>query len=199
MADRGSIGTSFGKLKDLKKLLTPDKLVTGILFGALLIVIAMPAKPGKNKNQGEEKTGQTSEQEAFDDTDAMYVLDLENRLKETLSLVSGIGKVEVMITLKATGEAVLNKDAPFRRENTSENDGTAVKQQNSYECQEETVLVEEEGDTRPFVLKSFYPEIEGVLVVAQGADQPAVKNEIIEAAQVLFGVEAHKVEVLGMD
>ena len=43
------------------------------------------------------------------------------------------------------------------------------------------------------------PEIEGVLVVAEGAGNGTVNRTIVEIVQALFGVEAHKVKVVKME
>ena len=48
----------------------------------------------------------------------------------------------------------------------------------------------------PYVTRETAPEIEGVLVVAQGAGSSSVKTEIYEAVQALFNVPAHKIKVL---
>lgn len=45
---------------------------------------------------------------------------------------------------------------------------------------------------------SEYNQIEGVVVVAEGADIPQVRQEIIETAQALFPIAAHKVKVCKM-
>ncbi len=42
-------------------------------------------------------------------------------------------------------------------------------------------------------------EIEGVVVIAQGADKNEVKTEIYETVQALFGVPLHKIKVLRGD
>ena len=104
-----------------------------------------------------------------------------------------------MITLESTSEAVVNKDVPYTRNNEEELSGEQTKSSHSFESKEETVMVETDGDTAPYVIKSIYPKIEGVVVVAEGAGQASIKNEIVEAIEVLFGVEPHKVKVLGME
>lgn len=43
-----------------------------------------------------------------------------------------------------------------------------------------------------------YNQIEGVVVVAEGADVPAVRQEIIETVQALFPIAAYKVKVCKM-
>lgn len=39
-------------------------------------------------------------------------------------------------------------------------------------------------------------EVEGVVVIAEGADENKIKNEIYETVQALFGVPLHKIKVL---
>lgn len=198
----------FNKLRDVKKWLTPDKLITGILFGALLLVIALPTgnsgKKEKTEKQSDNQNSSAGSNEALvsgvaQSGDAAYVAELENRLQSVLGKMSGVGHVEVMITLESTSEAVVNKDIPYTRDNIEETSGDQSRTEHSYESKEETVMVEMDGDTSPYVIKSIYPKIEGVLVVAEGADHASIKNEIVEAIEVLFGVEPHKVKVLGMD
>lgn len=43
-----------------------------------------------------------------------------------------------------------------------------------------------------------YNQIEGVVVAAEGADYPQVKQDIMEAAQALFPIAAHKIKVCKM-
>ena len=43
-----------------------------------------------------------------------------------------------------------------------------------------------------------YNQVEGVAVVAEGADIPQVKQDIMETAQALFPVAAHKIKVCKM-
>ena len=57
----------------------------------------------------------------------------------------------------------------------------------------------EGGTSEPYVVKTLSPEIEGVLVVAEGAGSGIVNRTIVEAVQALFGVEAHKVKVVKME
>lgn len=46
------------------------------------------------------------------------------------------------------------------------------------------------------MLKELAPEIEGILVLADGADRATVKAEIVDAVQALFPLPAHKIKVL---
>lgn len=59
--------------------------------------------------------------------------------------------------------------------------------------QESEELVAEEE----FVVKTIYPKVEGVVVVAEGAGTGKVTQHIIEAIQALFPIELHKIKVTG--
>ncbi|MBR5122887.1 MAG: hypothetical protein IKU91_04955, partial [Anaerotignum sp.] len=65
---------------------------------------------------------------------------------------------------------------------------------------EQTAILLEDGDggTEPLILTEISPVVEGVMIAAQGADQPAVAVALHQAAQALLDVPAHKVAVLKM-
>lgn len=65
----------------------------------------------------------------------------------------------------------------------------------------ETMLQKVQGVGRVEVMittSGEYNQIEGVVVVAQGADLPQVQQDIIETAQALFPIAAHKIKVCKM-
>ena len=67
------------------------------------------------------------------------------------------------------------------------------------ESREETVY-EEDGSRgkSPYVISETNPKVEGVLVIAEGGGNSRIKQEILEAAQALFGIEAHKIKIVKM-
>ena len=64
---------------------------------------------------------------------------------------------------------------------------------------EETVLIEEDGKKVPYVIKELQPEVEGVVVVAQGGGNDIVNQNIVDAVSVLFHISSYKVKVLKME
>ncbi|MCD8249989.1 MAG: hypothetical protein LUC60_09110 [Lachnospiraceae bacterium] len=63
--------------------------------------------------------------------------------------------------------------------------------------QEETVYEEQSSSVRtPYVRSETNPQVEGVLIVAEGGDNGDVKADIIDAVQALFGIEAHKIKIM---
>ncbi|MCC8163383.1 MAG: stage III sporulation protein AG [Lachnospiraceae bacterium] len=153
-----------------------DQLLILALLGLLLAVIAVPVQ----KNDGEASDAAVLPAET-EETREDYESRLESRLEEMLSQVEGIGKVRVMLTFADSGQKQVEKDV-----NVTENS-----------TQEETVYEDQGSSERtPYVSSETPPQVEGVLVIAEGGDDGDVKADIIEAAQALFGIEAHKIKIM---
>lgn len=205
--------------QNIKKWFRRDNLIMLILSGVLLFIIALPTKETDKKNTEKEGTqisdtigalesyGQSTSgiegsgvgyKESGGQQD--YTAYLEEKLKATLSDMAGVGRVEVMITLKASEELVVEKDEPINRSNTNEEDAEGGKRiVTQLESGESTVYRTVGSDSEPYVIKTLLPTVEGVVVVAEGAGNGSVNKNITEIVQALFGVEAHKVRVVKME
>ena len=129
-----------------------------------------------------------------------YAADMERRLTEALSEMAEVGKVRVMITLKSSSELVVEKEMPVSRSMTTETDAQGGSRTvNTSQVGESVVYSTESGSSTPYVVKTYVPEIEGVLVVAEGAGSGTVNRTVTEIVQALFSVEAHKVKVVKME
>ena len=183
------------------------------LAGAILLIIAMPSTDTKEFVGGSElgmpvlnadieqvqtqkgkMTGDGSEERA-----EAYVKELEEKLEAMLRQMDGVGEVKVMITISDYGENIVEKDESERlstvTESTSGNiDKTSVEQ----EIKNESIRVEDESGSYPYVEKELLPTIEGVMVVAEGGGNPSVVSDISKAAMALFPIEAHKIIVVKM-
>lgn len=189
-------------LKDLcrgRKIPPKNQLLILLLVGILLVVIALPVqkKSGTDLNTAGDRTVDTAETEA-QDVLADYERNLEKRVADTLEYVQGVGKTEVMITLKTSGEKIIEKDRQTGSQTTTEKDsegGTRVTE----ETNSDSVSVyeqEEDGTQSPYVSKEMTPEIEGIIIVAEGGENPVVIQDVTEAIQALFGIEAHKIKIM---
>lgn len=185
-----------GEGKKLKK----DQLVIMLLVGILLIIIVLPTEPKKEKKK-ETETGISQKESETTLTEDDYVAALEKKLKEVLSKVDGVGKVEVMITLKSSAEKVVEKDIPNTRSEVTETDsegGERITKEST--STETTVYVQEEnGGSSPYVIKELEPKIGGVIVIAEGGGNPVAARNISEAIMALFEVEVHKIKVMKMN
>ena len=179
------------------KKIPKNQILIGGLVGILLLVIAIPIDGGKKKTQ-EISTQQTmSEGES---QEGVYEKKLERRLTEVLEKKDGVGKVEVMITLKDNGESVVEKDVTTSSQNTQEEEGSSARNTAENQSQEETVFSGQQGSgQQPFISKEVTPQIEGILVVAEGGGNSVVIKNISDAVLALFPVEAHKIKVVKMN
>lgn len=170
------------------------QLLTIFLIGVLLLVIAWPTSQGEQNNQGEKETFQTKEQPE----EERYQEYLEERIARALEQVEGVGKTEVVITLKSTAEKVVEKDSSVNSQTIDEADSTGgTRVQEEHSSEKSSVYEQyEDGSQSPYVSKELTPEIGGVLVVAEGGDNAVVIRDITEAIQALFGVEAHKIKIM---
>lgn len=199
------------KEKVPEKWLRKENLVVLILSGVLLFIIALPTGSGKGGSRDASGEGsaagasgdgaaQTAEAVSAAETDGEYAAWLEERLTDILSEMEDVGKVRVMITLKSSEERIVEKEEPVTRSATNESDtqgGSRIV--NQMETGDTTVYKTEGSASEPYVVKTLTPEIEGVLVVAEGAGSGSVNKTITEIVQALFGVEAHKVKVVRME
>lgn len=186
------------KLKKPKK----EQLVVLLLFGVLLVVIALPTTTGTMGADKKDADISGTQGAAGTDTAALtYEEQLEKRLSAILSQVAGAGRVEVMVTLESRGERIVEKDTPESRKSVEETDSSGgSRTTDEQDWGEETVYYEDgSGGKSPYVVKELEPNIEGVLVLAEGGDSAVVKQELLEAVQALFPIEAHKVKIMKLE
>lgn len=169
--------------EELKKRYWPpkkDQLLILVLMGLLLAVIAVPADREEEKDTAHIPEAVPEAAEEAPD----YEERMEEKLEELLGSVDGVGKVRVMLTFEGTGEKKVEKD----------------QSRTADESREETVYEERGSSERtPYVTSKTNPKVEGVLVIAEGGGNSRVKQEILEAAQALFGIDAHKIKIMKME
>lgn len=164
------------------------------ICGIFLILVSMPEQKEERIKKEDEVVTLSSGSEKND----RYIEKMEQRLEETLGQMKGVGKVKAMITLKESSESVVNKDISYEAA-TETQSGEQQKQDTKEVKQEETILSEESGEQKPYVIKEVEPVIEGVIVVMEGGDNSIVVNAVTEAVEALFPVEPHKIKVLKME
>lgn len=179
-----------------RKKLKKDQLLILVLVGILLLVIALPTEK-KGDGRGKTETGISLSEGKTETSQNEYLYNLERRLESALSQMSGAGDVTVMITLKSSAEKVVEKDLSVTDEAVSESDSQGGVRTSKNAGHEETTVYNDGGQTgEPYVSKELSPQIEGVVVIAEGGGDSLVKQNITEAVQALFGIDTHKIRVM---
>lgn len=59
----------------------------------------------------------------------------------------------------------------------------------------EVAYTEENGEKQAITQKVIMPQIEGAVILAEGANNVEVKNNIIQAVEAVTGLSVHKIQV----
>lgn len=125
--------------------------------------------------------------------------ELEGRLERILSAVAGAGEVRVTVTLAAGAESVFAQNVNKQDRTVEEKDQSGGNRMTT-ESNEQGIVVfpqgMSEGKEEAVVIKTKRPEIAGVLVLAEGARNPELREEIAEAVRTVLDIPPHKVTVM---
>ena len=189
----------FDGLKSGEKLPKKNQLIIILLIGILLLVIVIPVEnpqeKGARKTEGQETlSASAGEAQAAGE----YEEYLERKTAKLLQEVEGAGEVTVMVTLRSGGQKIIEKDQSSTSQTTEEEDSEGGTRSMKDQSSDKTSIYEQysDGSSSPYVSKELSPEIEGVVVIAEGGDDAVVVKNITEAVQALFGVEAHKINIM---
>ena len=122
--------------------------------------------------------------------------DLEEELEEILEKMQGVGDVKVLITYSQTSKVIPVYNETNRNSSSKEEDsegGTRLVSES--DISKEVVL----DSNNSIITESIQmPEIEGAVVMAKGAKDIEIKNNIIQAVCAATGLSTHKVQVFEM-
>lgn len=136
----------------------------------------------------QESEADKSEPEQFSG-DVNAVRDLEKEMESILSKMSGVGRVDVMLTLESGGERVLAADSTLRYSGSPQNP-------DDYDRSSETVTVSSGNGTEVVVTQERSAKFRGALIVCDGGDNDAVRLRIMEAVCALTGLGSDRVAVV---
>lgn len=173
------------------KMSAKELMIVILLVGALLAVIAFPSE-----KKGDDSAESIGTEVLLVEEDE-YAEQLESRLENILSRMEGVGRVEVMITLQASSKEIIEKDCIS--EEVREQGDFDVTMLTNVSKEESTVYTDTADGNIPYVVQEIYPEVEGVLVVAEGGADSHVNLAIMEAIEALFDIDIHKIKIVKMN
>ena len=165
---------------NIKKILESKSTITilGLMLAVGFILIMFSKTP--NSENTNKKTNHEEQENIKNVTQNIQLNDnMEVKLKKILSSIKNVGNVEILINYKTTSEKIVLKG----------NEGG----QN-----EKTVIVDDNGSSIPFIKQERNGEIEGVIIVADGADRIDVQVDVTEAVSALLNIPVHKIKVFKM-
>lgn len=186
-------------LKDLKdnlfKKTGKDKILIIIMVGILFVIISIPTKSSSPSTSPISDTSTNTNSTSTID----YEKYLENKIETLLVKVQGVGKVKVMVTIKASSQKVLVNQDTYSENIVKETDSDGGLRESNEKSGSQSYLTSDTGNgNEPYVSQEKSPEVEGVMVIAEGGSNATVVVDITNAISALLSVPVHKVQVLKM-
>lgn len=180
-----------------------------LAVGALIvgsIFISLSNISGENQHQYSQVPAQFPGQVSSgkQETELMATArELEEQLQGILEKIAGAGKVAVRVSLKASPlkeYATNTRVSKHSVEERDQNGGTRLTTDSSEDAQ---LVMARNGQMSsgevPVTVRESRPEVQGVIVVAQGANSSLVRSRITRAVETLWGLAPHQVQVLPME
>ena len=178
------------KSKDLNS----KKKIENLTFFLIVLIITVIIINTIWKDDKNEKSyfESTNNKELASNTQNEDYDNLEHKLETILSNMVGVGDVNVLITYNETKELIPVYNKTDKKSITDETDSTGGNRKI-----EETDITEEVAfqNDEVIVKKMLSPQIEGAIIIATGATNSAVKNNIINAVEAATGLPTHKIQV----
>lgn len=182
--------------KDKKKQIENIVVFIIILIVTVLIINNMWSDGREKKDENTVDTSKVLAQT----TTSNHQEDLEERLEDILSTISGVGKVKALIKYSESSTVVAMYNETVSESTTKENDGDGgSKDVKETENKREIVYTDEDGTNKPITEKVVMPVIEGAIITAQGAGNANVKASIVSAVEAVTGLAVHKIQVFEMN
>lgn len=178
-----------------RKLSTIENLILIVIIGVIIILAGSYLA---NSNDTEDTMNEASSVSSLDKRTVQpghsiegqdVVADIEQRLSELLSKVEGAGQVSVMVYADTGSEQVPAYNDVQDTRNDERADGKSLEIS-------ETRQLALAGTDEPVILKVIIPQIKGVVVVAEGADDILIKSQLNNAVCTLLGIPEHRVQIL---
>jgi stage III sporulation protein AG len=127
-----------------------------------------------------------------------YTSALANDLEELISMIEGVGRVQVKLYISRGNiyqYEYNEKNTNKITTETDQNSGTREIQDQTID--KELVIIQDvNGNEKPVIRVEKKPKINGVLIVAQGAERSEIKYLITEAVSNFLNLPLYKINVL---
>lgn len=162
-----------------------------VIFSITIVAIKYIFSSNKNANLNTKIKNQTNnidtelvkDGSGFEDI-KMEKTELESSLKNILSNLKGVGNVEVMVTYSQTSKTVPIYNENEKRNKTEETDSSGgTRKIESIDVSKEVVS---DSSSSIATEKIILPKIEGAIIIAEGAGDSNIKNNIISAVEAVL-------------
>ena len=197
---------SISKQKEQNNKKNIENLVVFLIL-LIITIIAINTIWGGKKEETNQENGNTSYKKLAENINnsidsnnsQLNEYNLEENLEDILSKITGVGKVKVLVTYSETSEVVAMYNEKNTLNNTEETDTNGgVRKIEQTDTDKEIIYEEKNGQKTPITQKVIMPKIEGAIVTAEGASNPSIKTNIIQAVSAATGISTYRIQVFEM-
>ena len=124
---------------------------------------------------------------------------LETDLADRLQRMQGVEDVSVLITLEGGPISEYAQNEETTERTTTEEDGAGGQRDVSeVTIRSQAVMARDGSGDDAVITRQTDPLIRGVMVIAKGAENPAVKEQITLAVEAALSLSAHRIHVVPM-
>ena len=193
--------------RDKLKFLKPQedgndkKKIENLVFFVIILIITIIAinivwSDNDSKKKSKDNINDTTKQLASTTMETSSDIGLEQKLKNILETIQGVGKVNVFINYSESSETVAMFNENSKTSTTEETDTSGGKRIiEQKDTQKDVVYQDSNGDKIPITQKTIQPKIEGAIITVEGAGNASVKACIIQAVEAATGLATHKIQV----
>ncbi len=118
-----------------------------------------------------------------------YTENTENKLREILQNIKGVGKAEIMVTVSCTEEYVYAEE---QKSDISDGNGkNSISTENKY--------VFNGSDKEALLKKIISPQINGVVIACEGGEKSSVAESVYSAVSVALDIPSSRIYVTGLE
>lgn len=183
-------------LKDLFKDIKPTTLLMAVIVVAVMCMIVYGKEWGNNSAAPINQVVQTSDTVEVTRISTLEK-EMEKKLVQNLQQMSGVGSVQVSVTLSSSLRSDYATNGSVTKKTTKESDKNGGTRE-STEVTENNQLVMPNGAAQPVIVMEQRPNVAGVLIIAEGASDPNVRENIHNAVRTLLDIPSDKISVQPM-
>ncbi len=178
------------------KVLGNKKIIENLVLFLILFIIVIVVINGFGKQKSDSMHSQNITGPIIETVSKNSEDTLEEKMEKILSLIDGAGKVNVLITYSNGMEQIPMYDIKQNTTNIEEVDSAGATRKTEEINKENNIIFNENGNSKtPVIKQTINPKIIGVIVVAEGAGNINVRENLIKAVEATLDVSAHRVQV----
>lgn len=175
---------------------TEKILMSVVLLVAVAAVFVFTAKEDKSVLLSEPKSEATAAVPADNSEISALEKSVEEKIAANLESMKGVGKTKVLVTFTSGLKKEYARDESVTKKTSKETDKEGGTRETVEETETNNLVIA--GNANPVIVVEQRPQVEGILVIAQGANDPKIKEQIFEAVKTLLNIPPSKISVAPM-